>query len=452
MTEVLPASMTDGSVAGPARPNASAPRAYPHARYAWFVVVCLMLAYAVALVDRQILALLIKPIRKDLGLSDTQFSLLVGFAFVLFYSTMGLFCGRLADTANRRNLIVIAMVLWSLATAACGLAHNFEQLFVARMMVGVGEAVLSPAAYSMIADYFPKEKRASAAAAYSMAITLGNGAALLFGGAAVAALSKGDTAIVPILGVVRSWQAVLFVVATPGLFVATLLLLVREPVRHETDRTNGSLSDAVVFVKSHAVTLFLIIFAFALNGLVTYCMNTWTPATFMRIYGWSATQIASTQGAILMIFGTLGIYAGGWWVGRAGANISNAIVLGTCSLTMLLIAPFALMVGFAPAPWMRLLGVAVIAFLQGAPSGLAAVAIYHITPNKLRGQVTAMYLMTGTLVGFGIGVTVVAAITDYVFRREGAVGMSLGLTVAVAAVAGSMLLWMASKRPDKDQD
>lgn len=423
---------------------------YPPSRYAWFVVICLMLAYAVALVDRQILALLIKPIRSDLGLTDVQFSLLVGFAFVLFYSTMGLFCGRLADTINRRNMIVVGMVLWSIATAACGLAQDFKQLFVARMMVGVGEAVLSPAAYSIIADYFPKERRASAAAAYSMAITLGNGGALLFGGVAIATLAHGDTAVVPLMGEVRSWQAVLFIVAIPGLFVAALMLFVKEPWRRETERGTGSFAEALAFMRSHAATLALVIVAFALNGLVTYCMNTWTPATFMRVYGWSASRIASAQGIILMVFGTIGIWAGGWWVGRVGDRISNAIVLRTCSAAMLLIAPFALIVGFAPEPWMRLVGVASIAFLQGAPSGLAAVAIYHLVPNQLRGQVTAIYLMTGTLVGFGVGVTLVAAITDYAFRDEAAVGMSLGSTVAVAAVASALLMRLADRRPDKD--
>ncbi len=432
-----------GRIAGDGRP-------YPPRRYAWFVVVCLMLAYAVALVDRQILALLIKPIRADLGLTDVQFSLLVGFAFVLFYSTMGLVCGRLADTINRRNMIVVGMVLWSIATAACGLAQDFRQLFVARMMVGVGEAVLSPAAYSMIADYFPKERRAAAAAAYSMAITLGNGGALLFGGVAIAALAHGDTAVVPFLGTVRSWQAVLFVVAVPGLLVAALMLLVREPWRRETEGGTGSFAEAIAFMRAHAGTLAIVIIAFALNGLVTYCVNTWTPATFMRVYGWSASRIASAQGTILMIFGTIGIWAGGWWVGRAGTRISNAVVFPACSMAMLLIAPCALVVGFAPAPWMRLAGVAAIAFLQGAPSGLAAVAIYHLVPNQLRGQVTAIYLMTGTLIGFGVGVTVVAAITDYVFRDEAAVGMSLGATVAVAALASALLLRLADRRADKD--
>jgi MFS family permease len=423
---------------------------YPKAIYAWFVVICLQLAYAVALIDRQILALLIKPIRADLGLTDTQFSLLVGFAFVLFYSTMGLFCGRLADTRNRRNMIVIGMVLWSFATAACGLASNFSELFTARMMVGVGEAVLSPCAYSMIADYFPKEKRARAAATYSMAITLGNGAALLFGGGVVAALSHSDTAVVPLLGVVRSWQAVLFLVGAPGLVVAAMMLFVREPVRRGANLHASSLGDSFAFIRRHALTLAMIVIAFALNGMITYCMNTWTPVTFMRTFGWTAGRIATAQGLILVIFGTVGIYTGGWWVSRASDSASNSSVFSVCSKALLIIPVFALTVAFAPLPWMRLVGVAGVAFLQGFPSGLAAVAIYHAVPNQFRGQVTAIYLMTGTLVGLGIGVTLVAAIADYIFRDEKAIGMSLGLVVTCVALLSATLLKLADRRADKD--
>lgn len=431
-------------------PTAKKPTGYPPATYAWFVVICLQLAYAVALIDRQILSLLVQPIRADLHLSDTQFSLLVGFAFVLFYSTMGLVCGRLADTKNRRNMIVIGMLLWSIATAVCGLANDFKELFLARMLVGVGEAVLSPSAYSMIADYFPKEKRAKAAAAYSMAISLGNGAALLAGGAVIASVAQHDTVAVPLLGTVRSWQAVMMIVGMPGLIVAAMMLLVKEPVRKEFDAATSKLSDSIAFIRAHAVTLSLIIFAFALNGLITYCVNTWAPATFIRVFGWTAPEIASVQGTTLMTFGTAGIFTGGWLVSRAGSEVSNARVLATSRNALLLVPIFAMLLGFAPLPWMRIIGIAGIAFLGGFPSGLAAVAIYHITPNQFRGQVTAMYLMTGTLVGFGIGVTLVAAVADYIFRDEKAIGMALGIVVALAALLAAFLLNAAMKRPDKD--
>lgn len=425
---------------------------YPHAGYAWFVVICLMLAYAVALVDRQILALLVQPLRADLNLSDTQFSLLAGFAFVLFYSTMGLFFGRLADVKNRRNMIVIGMVVWCLATAACGLARTFHELFAARMLVGVGEAVLSPAAYSMIADYFPKERRSRAASVYSMAIPVGGGAALVFGGMAVAATTAAGHVAVPFLGEVRSWQAAFFLVGLPGLAVAAMMLLVREPVRRESTSGAPSLKDAFAFVGQRRAVLSLIILAFALNGLVTNSMGTWIPAGFIRNFGWTAARIAAAQGAILLTFGTAGILAAGWWVSRKGVAANNAVVLKASRNAMMTMPVFGLLAGLAPTPELRLVGIAGIAFFGGFPSALAPVAIYHTTPNQFRGQVTAMYLMTGTLMGFGVGVTTVAMLTDFVFRNDQAVGASLGLTVATATVIGSILLHLALKRPDKDFD
>ena len=458
MTESNVASRMDGSDLTPAqlaqaRPHGAADspdQPYPPALYAWFVVICLQLAYAVALLDRQILALLVQPVRADLALTDTQFSLLVGFAFVLFYSTMGLFCGRLADTRNRKNMIIIGMVLWCLATAACGLASNFQQLFVARMLVGVGEAVLSPAAYSMIADYFPKERRAKAASVYSMAIPLGSGAALLFGGAAIAATAHAESIMLPLVGAVRGWQAAFIAVGLPGLVVAAMMLLVREPVRRDVTGTSSSVSEAFKFLRQRSAVLGLIILAFALNGLITYCLATWTPAMFIRNFGWSAGAIATAQGTILITAGSAGVLAGGWWVSRKSVQACNAVVLSTARNALLFMPLLALLAGFAPEPYMRLIALAGLAFFGGFPSSLAAVAIYHATPNQFRGQVTSIYIMSGTLVGLGIGVTLVALITDYAFQNDASVGKSLGLVVAGAAALAAYLLHLALKRPDKD--
>ena len=132
---------------------------YPNRKYAWYVVFILFLAYTSSFIDRQIMALLVEPIKRDLGLNDTQFSLLHGFAFAIFYTFMGLPLGRLADRRNRKKIIAIGITIWSLLTAACGLAKTFSHLFLARIGVGVGEAALSPAAYSIISDLFPLKRR-----------------------------------------------------------------------------------------------------------------------------------------------------------------------------------------------------------------------------------------------------------------------------------------------------
>jgi len=132
---------------------------YPSPVYSWYVVVVLTVAYMFSFLDRQILALLIEPIRQDLEITDFQISLLLGLAFGIFYTALGIPIGRLADRRSRRGIIAVGVTIWCLMTAACGLARNFSQLFLARIGVGVGEATLNPSAYSLISDYFPRQRR-----------------------------------------------------------------------------------------------------------------------------------------------------------------------------------------------------------------------------------------------------------------------------------------------------
>ncbi len=191
--------------------------------YGWYVVVVLMLANTIAFVDRHILSLLIEPIRRDLGLSDTQIGLLAGFAFAIFYTILGVPIARLADVRSRRAIIATGIFLWSLMTAVSGLARNYLQLFLARIGVGVGEAALGPAAYSIIADYFPPEKLARAIGLYAMGLYAGAGLAMI-GGSAVVSLTSGAGPIdLPLIGTVKPWQLAFFIVSLPGLIVVALM-------------------------------------------------------------------------------------------------------------------------------------------------------------------------------------------------------------------------------------
>lgn len=210
---------------------------YPSARYGWYMVVLLTVAYIFSFVDRYVLGLLIEPIKADLELTDTQIGLLLGPAFAIFYATMGLPLGWLADRQRRTWIVAAGIALWSAATAASGLARNFPQLFIARMSIGVGEATLSPCAMSMISDSFPREKRARPIAFYTMALSLGAGIASLIS-AAVLQWAKTTTDIsLPIVGTVAPWQFTFFVVGLPGLALSLLVLMLREPVRRDLNTT-----------------------------------------------------------------------------------------------------------------------------------------------------------------------------------------------------------------------
>lgn len=212
---------------------------WPSPLRAWIVVGLLMVAYTSSFIDRQIMSLLVEPIRADLGITDTQFSLLAGLAFSIFYSVMGLPLGWLADRMSRRMIILVGMIAWSIMTALCGLATSFLALFIARVGVGIGEAALSPAAYSLISDYFPPERRARAISAYAMGPYLGSGLALIIGGQVIEAASRMGPFTIEGLGTFAPWQAVFFAVGLPGVIIALLFLLIREPERRGSRRKCG---------------------------------------------------------------------------------------------------------------------------------------------------------------------------------------------------------------------
>ena len=222
--------MQTNSPGAPVFNTQSGPPWPPGAR-AWYVTAILTALYTLAFIDRQVLGLVLEPIRRHLLLTDTQASLLAGSAFALFYVTLGLPLGQLADRANRRNLIAAGVLLWSLMTAACGLASSFWQLFAARVGVGIGEAALSPAALSMISDYFPPERRARPLATYTLALAIGSGLAYLVGGSISAAVAGMPDFRIPFIGHVEAWQATFITVGAPGIVFALLVLTIREPLR-----------------------------------------------------------------------------------------------------------------------------------------------------------------------------------------------------------------------------
>jgi MFS family permease len=229
----------------------------PHnSGYAWYVVIVLMVIYTLSFIDRQILAFLVGPIRADLQISDTAIGLLGGFAFAIFYTLLGLPMGWLADRKSRRGLIAIGLVFWSLMTALCSLARSFGTLFAARIGVGVGEATLTPAAFSLIADYFPREKLARALSVYSMGILIGSGLAFIVGGAVVQAMNGMPALQVPVLGTMAPWRLTFLIVGLPGLAIALLLLTVREPVRRNVIRDTAGITTTIALpsIASQRVT------------------------------------------------------------------------------------------------------------------------------------------------------------------------------------------------------
>lgn len=421
---------------------------YPASREAWYVVGVLTLAYVFSFIDRQILSLLVKPIQRDLQISDTQLSLLMGTSFAVFYTLFGIPLGRLADTGNRRNLIVIGVAFWSVMTAGCGLARKYWTLALMRMGVGVGEATLSPSAYSMIADCFRPERRSTAMSVYSMGIYIGSGLAFVLGGMVVQFAIKQASFDIPWIGPVRSWQLVFFVVGLPGLPVALLTYLtVREPSRKGLLASAGkgasaSMREVLTYVRDNATTFFCLNLGIALVTLNAYGGTAWIPAMYERRFGWTAGQTGIVFGLIVGIAGTCGIVAGGRladWLnqrGQADGNLRVAWLGTTCWL------PFGLLYPLAPsATWAAILLTPALFFLS-MPFGVAPAAIQRMMPNLMRAQATALYLFVINLIGMGLGPTVVALLTDHVFEDKNAVHHSLLIVGAVTHILASILLWL----------
>ncbi len=417
----------------------AAPRLWPHAGWAWFAVAALMVAYTSSFIDRQILSLLVEPIRKDLTITDTQFSLLAGLAFSLFYTVMGVPMAKVADRGSRRIIIFFGIVIWSVMTVGCGLANSFWALFAARIGVGIGEATLSPAAYSMISDYFPPRRRARALAVYSMAPYLGSGLALMIGGGVIDLIAKAGEMRLPIVGVLEPWQQTFVLVGAPGLLIAALFLIVREPPRHGVVST-GVQSGVLKFMWARKATFYTMILAFSVFGMAGISYLSWMPAVLIRTHGWAPAQVGVAYGAILIFAATPGVLIGGWITDKLAARGRADAPLYTAVLALVAAIPFAIATPLLPDANWALASLAAFSFCAGVMNSLPATALQSVSPNQFRAQVTAIYFLIGNLISLGLGPTLVAAISDSLLGGPQHIGTALAIVSGVTITIASLML------------
>lgn len=414
---------------------------YPAATYSWYVVALLYLGYLVSFVDRQIIAFLVQPIREHLQITDFQFSLITGLAFSIFYAALGIPIGWLADHGNRKNIVAAGIGLWSLMTAACGLANNYWQLFLARLGVGFGEATLSPCAVSMLADSFPPERRALPINVYAAGVHGGLAFANIFGGVIAAFTAGLGTLHWAIVGEVRPWQLSFLMVGLPGLLLAALVFTLREPVRR--DRRGGArqgIGMTFSYLRRNWYPYGTLILGTAISSLASYAMYGWVPALFQRRFGWSASQIGLTFGCTILVFGTLGLVLSGALVGRmmrSGVASPHAKVM---TWAMALVVPLGAILVWRDDPYWTMSCLALLILFMGMPIGLTQSALQAITPNEMRAQMIAVYLTVVSLIGPALGPSAVAALTDFHFHDDAAVGISLSIVITVAATVSVAVL------------
>lgn len=390
--------------------------------YAWYTVVLLTVAYIFSFVDRYILGLLVEPIKADLELTDTEIGLLLGPAFALFYTTMGLPLGWLADRARRTWIVSAGIAIWSLATAACGLARTFTQLFLARVSVGVGEATLAPCALSMIADSFPEERRGKPIAFYSAALTLGAGIASLVG-ATVLTWSKSVPAIeLPLIGDVAAWQFAFIIVGLPGLPLAVLMFFLREPARRDLARMGvagtAGLGDALRYVAARRQVYGGFVAIVCVMTIVAYSQG-WLPAMFQRTWGWSAEKYALYNGLALLLLGPACVNLAGWASDRLYAAGRRDAPLLMVIGGLFLLVPTGGIAPLMPNAWAAFAVYQVNTIGIATLSATAPTALLNITPGQIRGQVVALYLIVISIAGLLLGPTSIGLLNDYVFGEQG---------------------------------
>ncbi len=438
-------------------PDSSSPKLqdeeapYPRIGYAWYVVGVLTLVYIFSFIDRQILTLLVAPLRRDFQINDTQVSLLMGPSFAAFYTLCGIPFGRLADSKSRRALIAIGFVFWSVMTALCGIATNYTEMLLFRLGVGVGEATLSPAAFSLITDYFRKERLATAISVYSMGIYVGAGLASVLPGILLTFISSHEMWNLPLVGDVRSWQVIFFIVGLPGVLFALLLFTVKEPPRRGQKfvrLADGTLKKEAVparevlnYISKNKQTFIYHSLGFGCIALSTQAGGWWIPTYLARNHGWEIAKAGIIVGTILATSGTCGIvFAGRFsdWLSERGYKDAPMRVGMIAALCML---PTALAFYSAPSGNMAAALYVPLAFFASAPFGVAPAAIQQFMPNAMRGQASAIYIFTVNVIGLCCGPPAVALITEHIFQDPKAIRYSLMVVSSIAVSLAAFCLW-----------
>ena len=418
---------------------------WPNPVIGWYAVAILLVAMVFSFIDRIVIALLVEPIKADLGLSDTQIGFLQGFAFALFYTLVGLPIGRLADRHSRRLIVGVGIFLWSVMTAVCGLARSFWQLFLARVGVGVGEATLSPSAYSMISDYFPRERLGRAIGVYQSGGIVGAGLAFLVGGAVIQWISTLDTLSFPMVGTLQPWQLTFMTVGLPGVLVAMLMFTVKEPVRR------GVLGDQPAVIPVREVTRYvttrwrafgLHFVGFALLSTPIAIAFTWAPTMFIRKFGYSAPDVAYGLGLLLLIFASTGTVFGGWLCDALKRRGYEDATLRVGIIAVIALLPLSIATSLVNDDLIVIILFCPYLFFATLAVAAAPAAIQLITPNQMRAQISAAWMLFLNLLSATAGPTAVGIYTDYIFKSDDAISYSMALANVLALPLSGLCLWL----------
>ena len=426
-----------------------------HTRAAWWALILLTATYTFSFIDRQIINLLVDPIRTDLSLSDSQVSFLQGLAFVLPYVLLSIPLGRVVDRANRIRVLVIGILVWTISCVTCGMAKNFWQLGMARMGVGAGEASVTPASWSLLADYFPEDKRALPVSIFLMGPYLGAGLSLILGAEVVGWASGLGTIELPFAGALAPWQLTFMLVALPGLLMVFLLPLLQDPPRTQrlTEAAEPlSWGEIAQYVWPRRGVFGAYLLGAPFIVLVLYALQAWVPSLLIRVHGLEIVEAGRYYGTIALVAGSAGVLSGPvaarWLAGRMDPAVAPLVT--SISSTCLLI-PVLVSAGLAESLTWTLVLITGASYLVTFPLALFATGLQSASPNEMRGLMAGCFVLSTNLIGLALGPTSVALASDYIFGSPQAVGSSLALVGGTVLPMAVFLLWRGLAAIKQDQ-
>ena len=414
-------------------------------RYGWYVAFVLLIGFTFSFIDRQVLNLLVVPIQNDLNITDTQISALQGLAFVLTYVGLCIPIGRLIDKSHRVTVMIIGLLIWSIATIACGFSKNYVSMFIARMGIGAGESTVHPGSISILGDYFDSNKIASPMSIYLLGPYLGAGIAMIFGAQVLDWTSQMDNVIIfPLIGEIAPWQLTFIAVGLPGILIAGLFLTIREPQRKIQESESievPSFSKVIQYIKNNWEVYGAIIIGNSCLIILLYGLQSWVPTMLLRVYEWDLVQSGRVYGSIAMLAGSAGVLSGPFvlrYMSKINVNAPH-FKLAIIGITM---ATFSLvLLPFQPNVNIALVFVTMASFFVTLPLAGTSSAMVIVSPNRIRGVITGIYVVVTSVFGLVLGPFLVASSTDFIFQDTNAVAKSLALVSVLVSPVGIFFMF-----------
>lgn len=426
--------------------NQSDSQTAPNLGSAWWMVAVLFGLYVLSWVDRLIVSMLVTPIKAHLLLTDVQISMITSTSFAIFYAIFGLPLGWAADRFSRRWIIFGGVVVWGIATTACGFAQSYEALLIGRIFVGIGEAALLPAAYSLIADAFPTHLLTRATSTFQTAGKVGSATAFALGGVAIAFATLHSGIHIPFHGPAQPWQLVMMMVGLPGILLALLLFTFPDPGRRRMPGVSAATAEQKgeirAFVTKNWRLLALMLVGTSALAMCGYSMTNWVPAYIERHFGWKPVQYGFAL-SLMNIVSAVSLIINGWIVDRLFARGMKDAHLRFYGWLILTFLPVIAYMFFAKNVYVFLACYCVAQFITVPFMVYVSSVMGLIAPATIRSRMLASFLFVFTILGQGAGPAIVAALTQYVFHDEGALGQSLAVVVTVSAVIALLSFRMA---------